>query len=158
MNTETRGITERDGCTCLSHIAASTRGMLVTSSHTRPVPSHLSTCARVHRALQWDMPCVVRMHSRARLFFFPLSFRSLSPFFLPSFFYTPSAIYTRSRCRRGIRMKTKKGWSELARRQGLFLSPAEWQVTSRYLSRAATRTWRRYACRPGSLANSDLGN
>jgi len=118
------GITESDGCTYLSHIAASMRGMLVTSSHTRPVPSHLSTCARVHRALQWDMPCVVRMPSRARLFLLPLSllpspfpfpFRSLSPFFLLSFFL--HAIRTRSRCQRGIRMKTKKGWSELARRQ-----------------------------------------
>jgi len=89
------GITEWDGCTYLSHIAASMRGMLVTSSHTRPVPSHLSTCARVHRALQWDMPCVVRMPSRARLFLLPPSpflFALFLLFSFSPFFYTPFAL------------------------------------------------------------------
>lgn len=64
--------------------------MLVTSSHTRPVLSHLRTCARVHRALQWDMPRVVRdAFSRSTLFlpFFPVAL-FLSPFSPSSFFFT----------------------------------------------------------------------
>ena len=96
------GITEWDGCTYLSHIAASMRGMLVTSSHTRPVPSHLSTCARVHRVHSNEI-CRVSLGCTLALDSFSFPFPSSVPpspflfalfllFSFSPFFYTPFAL------------------------------------------------------------------
>lgn len=112
------GITEWDtACVrCLSRIAALTRGMLVTSSHTRPVvPAR--TLARVRERIEHtneicrvSLGCILALGS---LFFLSLSLFAL--FLLlssPRFFFLPAICHSHSLAspaRRRIRMKTKKG-------------------------------------------------
>lgn len=142
---------------CLSRIAALTRGMLVTSSHTRPVVHRAHLIARVRERIEHtneicrvSLGCILALGSLFFSFLISLSLssRSPSPFILSPFifFFSPAICHSHSLAspaRRRIRMKTKKGWSELARGQGRPRSFSPRGMTSDFalsFTGAATRT------------------